>query len=1239
MFICLFTLILLVFSVVSVSAAPSLNDYPDIFKQGNDVEVNIIAPDNADYLDMGAAYSLRNTIKAQNNCSDVNVDCEVRVYGADHADIPLGNAIWLGNDCNNHFITAFIPGACPNGQSVLEQMPESMVLLDNVGGQQVLLILGATQYDYLLGEQLIEKYQNFSSYLTDDAFILSDMFLDTLKIYPSDNASAQELTLEKAHSLSVSTNFKVLNNNTLNVGDFSVELTNLTMGNEVIDASTQATFNTNKFSLNGLEEKEISLTLIVPDLQKAGDYTGDILFKHKENIYVNLPVTLTVTSTPDVAVSYVTPDNFLQGSTQEMQLSIANIGNDDIIGTYEMTDFMKGNDQLLFYPQNGAFPIFIDYLNQTDNKNVTLDLTFVAANDQPVGTYSSVMTLNYELNKTKTANVYVTIQEVNDAITITQEPNTVSVSQGDQTTFNVTLQNLGNIDVSGTYSMNDKFKSGANEISFSGMSTSGSFDLNYINNTDKGDKTYSVDVIVPTDAPAGLYTANLNVTAADNNYTKQLKFTVLESTPSVLLNVGSSPSTPPGQTVQLNVSITNDGNTDVSGTYVLPEFLTSANGDNLSYTVTNGAKTGSFSLQYDSTTQAQKVFALEFSVPESQAQTTYTGDFNVSYENAIFAKSGNETAQLSVVVEPILTSMSTLSTTSGKVVLDRTVPQVITDSGNNAGFVVKNNGNWPLTITVQKNDLTLNANNVISKDNLVVDVTSFTIGVGEEKNLTISTTLSAQNWKLLTSGTYTGNLVLAHSAENYTVPVSYVLENAVSAVTMGNVNYPESDDDDLVNGSVTVTNTGAVTLSNLVFETTAAATTITNLAQLPSTLAPAESFSVNLETQLSSNFTGGKDVKIGDLKLTSNKINKTSGIYTNIQGKLEITKVKFGGSSVDSDGDTFSKEFEPGDTFEVIVYLENLFTDDEDINIEDIEIDVVVKGVGEDEDDVSGDAEISKLKADEKDSDTITWDEDNEIDFDSESGKHEVTVKVSGEDENGITHEDEWTLEIDVERDSGLAFEFTDIELSKETVTCGSSFTVYVDGRSVGENDKDNVYLLIQNSDLEISDKNTFDIGDYQSDDCDAIEEDDEGCSEFTYSKTFTVASNTKAGTYPITVKWWPELQETLNLKVVCGDDDSSSSSQSSSSSNGNSDNSNANTPTSNGVSTGSTQSGLSLNYAGGESQIPSPASSAFATKVTDTTSKQVQGLSDGVYTALLVLLNILIIGGIIVALAVYLKK
>jgi hypothetical protein len=479
---------------------------------------------------------------------------------------------------------------------------------------------------------------------------------------------------------------------------------------------------------------------------------------------------------------------------------------------------------------------------------------------------------------------------------------------------------------------------------------------------------------------------------------------------------------------------------------------------------------------------------------------------------------------------------------------------------------------------------------------------------------------------------------------------------------MPDVIYPVSERNLNVTQTVTITNAGDYAITGITLAPSATNTWQTGV--VPTTLAAGLSFSVTLMSTVPEDADSGAK-SIGTLVFTSNQINRTANIKTNANSKLSFDSVKVSledGSWKNIDNnDTLGDDAKPGDTFAVKVKLENLFTDDEEIDMDNVEVIALFKGAGESGDDIDGDSESVDIDAGEKSSEVEIDFDETMIDWEATSGKLEMTLEATGNDDNGATHTAAYNFYIEVKRSTSGEIVFTRFS-AQPTVQCGNSFVIYADGRSVGEDSEDEVVLKIQNDNLGIDIRETFSMGAYDGDeDCDAIDEgEDSECREFSYSKAIQIPADMAPGTYTIEGRLYindgdkQTDDDSIDLNVECRGTTTTSTGTTTSTTSGGT--TSTTTTTSGGTTSttttqrpatttttvptqGATTSSVEIMYGGGRTTTTSRGVTAsMPTRVTDTTQKKGFGDS-GAYIALLSLLSVLLIIGIIVTLVVAFTK
>lgn len=195
-----------------------------------------------------------------------------------------------------------------------------------------------------------------------------------------------------------------------------------------------------------------------------------------------------------------------------------------------------------------------------------------------------------------------------------------------------------------------------------------------------------------------------------------------------------------------------------------------------------------------------------------------------------------------------------------------------------------------------------------------------------------------------------------------------------------------------------------------------------------------------------------------------------------------------------------SKEAAPGSKVEFKLEVENLFTDDEDLEIEDIDVEITIEDI-DDGDDLDEDADEFDLKAGKNEDVSIEFDIPLEVDEDI----YDVIISVEGQDENQTAHEILWNLELEVEKEVH-EIRILKADITPLTISCQRQVALNSEIINTGTEDEDDVTLEITSPELGISSVTS------------GIELD-EGTdnNRFTKQLTESIGKDISAGVYPVT--------------------------------------------------------------------------------------------------------------------------
>ncbi len=243
-------------------------------------------------------------------------------------------------------------------------------------------------------------------------------------------------------------------------------------------------------------------------------------------------------------------------------------------------------------------------------------------------------------------------------------------------------------------------------------------------------------------------------------------------------------------------------------------------------------------------------------------------------------------------------------------------------------------------------------------------------------------------------------------------------------------------------------------------------TYLVSLSQSVLTLNPAASADVTVTMYIPATQTSGRTEIAGGIVATSNfvGVSKTARTFVTVEKMLEISKV-----TIEIDGEertlrrdgTYDNDLKAGTPIKVTVYVRNNFDSNEDIEIRDVEVDIRSSG----DLDLDESDDLNDLEYGDKDSVSFS----SEIPTDAEDGDdYSISVRVDGRGENGIVYVDTYNTKIEVVRESH-EISLKTVSISPQTITCSGKVTINTELKNTGSHSEDKVHLLIENNDLDLS--------------------------------------------------------------------------------------------------------------------------------------------------------------------------
>ena len=243
-------------------------------------------------------------------------------------------------------------------------------------------------------------------------------------------------------------------------------------------------------------------------------------------------------------------------------------------------------------------------------------------------------------------------------------------------------------------------------------------------------------------------------------------------------------------------------------------------------------------------------------------------------------------------------------------------------------------------------------------------------------------------------------------------------------------------------------------------------------------------------------------VRVSDGNLTDNQsfeINVTKG------PKLAIEEVDVKVDSKSSnnlvDGDSISRDAAPGSKVTFKVKVTSLFTDEEGLDINNVQTDITIRNI-DDGDDIDEDAPDFDLSPGRSKTATIAFNIPLQVDEDT----FDVDIEVEGEDDNGTTHTDKAVLTLEVNKEKH-EIRILNAAVSPAVVRCEQSATVSVNALNTGEDDEDEAVIRVTSQALGYSAKEEASV--------------DSGTDDNQFDRAFAIPlpKDLNEGSYPIDIR------------------------------------------------------------------------------------------------------------------------
>ena len=338
-----------------------------------------------------------------------------------------------------------------------------------------------------------------------------------------------------------------------------------------------------------------------------------------------------------------------------------------------------------------------------------------------------------------------------------------------------------------------------------------------------------------------------------------------------------------------------------------------------------------------------------------------------------------------------------------------------------------------------------------------------------------------------TEGVYTVTLTVTDNVSNTStdtvdINVTTPLTGSSFEVSTTELDFGGSNQerDETLTKTVTITNTGATTLTDVALEESTSWDSDYKLAITPASYPSVTSgnsvdFQVSIFVPLDQD-SGEKNLGKLNAVATAGTALAPKEIVVNLEteSNLEITEIEYditGGDSDDlslsGDSDEIGDDVTLGDEIEITVVVENTF--DENIDIEDVE--VLIKDEDNELDFDEDKQDTSRIRDgdDDKFEFVFTVDDDRDID---DGDVFSFDIEARGDDENGARHKDIFTVEVEITREDDEV-QIIDVRLVPSRVKCDNSVRLEVVIENTGLDDQNRAVVEVESSLLDLDTKDT----------------------------------------------------------------------------------------------------------------------------------------------------------------------
>ncbi|MFC1768333.1 putative S-layer protein [Nanoarchaeota archaeon] len=378
-------------------------------------------------------------------------------------------------------------------------------------------------------------------------------------------------------------------------------------------------------------------------------------------------------------------------------------------------------------------------------------------------------------------------------------------------------------------------------------------------------------------------------------------------------------------------------------------------------------------------------------------------------------------------------------------------------------FNITNNGNETLS-SVIFSMTDLQSGSTLLGGTVQLTPNPISLNSGETKEITVTVSGVPTDQEL---GTYAGTITSSYSGNSTDSTISVEVDDLTASINVpSTIDFSNVNRNSTFTQTFTIENDGNQDLTNIQLSSSIDSNYNPTFNVSTFSLQAGESEIVELEITIPDDEAYG-DKTLGSISVVADEkdFGNVISVTANVASKLNIEKVYLWvgdySKKTAKEDDVFDNEAKPGDKLVFEVRVDNLYdNDDDDIEIQDIIVNIVIKDA-DDGDDFEEESDEFDVEADEDHTVDISF----ELAEDIDDGKYDVIVEAEGDDDNDIRHKDTFEFQIEVDRKKHEII-FDEVTLVSDKVKCGDVAQLRVEAKNIGSKDEDEVKVIVISDDL-----------------------------------------------------------------------------------------------------------------------------------------------------------------------------